>query len=325
MENKRELIIKKIDRFAFNAKNLNIVIAVMISLFLIFFAVICSKESAELKLEEERYRQMLADIEEHQLNVIYSNVSSSEGYVDESQTPEKPIFKDAKEAVVYAFEKLYNYNSFEIITKGTNTSEALGQKVTIKNTGKIARFEDGVEYELSKRLEIGSNFGQSGADEAVFKNGNRFVRYGKNIQAKGDDIAADFEGPFQKANSKQTAVAMHLVNKDTVIVKRSFSFVRDKENKIEYYKASVLLDPELSTKTYGINVQEQGGTSYPEFSKVELSCIIDRDGNLMSYQVNQTMKVVKTVLINVTATVQSEITYTVLSFNKQPSIAEPKI
>lgn len=325
MENKREIIVKKIDRFAFNAKNINIIIAVLFSLFLICFFVIYSKESAQVRLEEERYQQMLAEIEKHQLNVIYSNVTERDGYVDNSRTPETPMFKDAKEAVVFAFEKLYSYNTFEIIAKGTNTSEAMGQKVTIKNSGRYARFEDGVEYELSKRLEIGSNFGQSGADEAIFKNGTRYVRYGKNIRTQGDDIIADFEGEYSKSNSKQTAIAMHIVNNETVVVKRSFSFVRDKDNKIAYYKASVMLDGELSTKTYGINVQEQGGTSYPNFSKVELSCIIDRDGNLISYQVNQTMTVVKNIIINITATVQSEITYTILSFNQKPSVVEPSV
>lgn len=325
MENKREVIVKKIDKFAFNVKNLNIIIAVMLAVFLICFTVLYNKESARLDIENQRYQSMLEDLKKYQLSTIYSNVTPNGGYVDPSKVLDTPIFKDAKDAVSKAFEKYNNYTTHEVVTSGISNTEALGVNVEVKSSGLSVKYSDGMRLERSNRIETHTNFGQNGGEEAVYFNGQKYIRYGSNIRISGDEVVADYSGNFQSVNSELNNAPVFIVNESTIEFKRSFSFVRDNNNRIIYYKATVTLDPDLSTKDCKIAVKEQGGTSTPKFSKVELSCIIDSEGTLLSYTINHVMTCSKKVIIDVTATIETETKYTILSYNQTPSVARPQI
>lgn len=325
MDNKRQIIAKKVDKFVFNAKHLNIIISAFLALFVIMFFVCYSRQSAYIDAQNQKYQKLLDEISEYQLNVIYSNVSPNDGYVDTSKEVEEPMFRDAKEAVVYAFDKLNNYKSYEIVSGGMNYSEAVSQKIEIRNDCRYIKYEDGLELEIACSYETKTNFGQSAGEQNVYVNGGKYQRSGSNVRLENGKATADFSGSFSKTNSPLQHIPHHVVNNQTVRFKNSFSFVRDKNNKIVYYKASVSLDPELSTIYYGQNVKEQGGTSFPVYSKVILSCIIDRDGNLLSYEIDEIMKVTKKVLIDIDATVDSQIIYTLVSHDTTPSVPRPQI
>lgn len=325
MDNKRQIIAKKVDKFVFNAKHLNIIISAFLALFIVMFFVCYSRQSAFIDEQNRIYQRLLDAVTEQQLYNIYSNVTPNDGYTDTSKVVEEPKFKDAKEAVIYAFNKFDNYTSFEMTSSGMNYSEAMGQNIEIKNNCTYVKYQDGLEFETACSYETKTSFGQSSAEQNVYFNGERYRRGGSNVRLSNGNAVADFSGGFSKSGSNLQHIPFHIVNSQTVKFKTSFSFVRDKNNKILYYKASVSLDPQLSTTYYGQNVQEQGGTSYPIFSKVELSCVIDRDGNLLSFEFDDTMMVTKKVLISVDATVNSQVVYTLVSHDVTPSIARPQI
>ena len=174
-------------------------------------------------------------------------------------------------------------------------------------------------------LETKTNFGQTDATETVYKNNERYERKGKNVRKENDKWVADFSGNFKKSNYSIKHHPVYLVNNNTVQYNKSFSFVRDADNKILYYKACVLLDSVTAVKEYGQNIKEEGGTSFPEFSEIELSCIIDRDGHLMSYAVSEKMKINKTIVVDITTTTTNKLNYIILSHDVQPSVQEPKI
>ena len=46
MENKRQIVAKKVDKFVFNVKHLNMIISAFLALFIVMFLVCYSKESA---------------------------------------------------------------------------------------------------------------------------------------------------------------------------------------------------------------------------------------------------------------------------------------
>ena len=329
MENKRDIIeakLEKIDKFVFNIKNINRIIAVMLSLFMILLFVTVYKRHQELDKTEKTYQQMLDDIKANQLNFVYSNVTPNKGEIDASKIElEPPMFKKAKQAVVYAFDKFYSYNTFELVGYGSTEAVAVGQHVEIEMNLHSYRFETGTEYDRLVRKETKTNFGQSDATEIVYKNNQRYNRKGSNIRKQNGEWVADFYGSYQITNFSVKHRVNYLVTDDTVIYNKNFSFVRDKQNNILYYQASVLLHPVNSVRDYSQNIMEEGGTSYPEFSEIELSCIIDRDGNLMSYSIVENMTITKKIVVDITTTTTNRFNYVILSHDTDLDFAEPAV
>ena len=320
MDNKREIIVKKIEKYGFNVKILNAIIAVMVAIFTIAFFVVYSKEKAKYDLENVNYAARLKQIEQDQLNSIFGNVSPNSGTVNKKEV-EQPMFKNAKEAVVFAFDKFYNYNTYEIETTGFSVTDVVGQHVEVMLQTKSCKWDDGLEYEQNMMYETKTDFGQSKATECVYKNG-KYVREGKNLRNNNGTLMADFSGAYKKVDSSLTKKSGLIVNNQTILQSVSYSFIRDKNNKILYYTACVRLDTEESIRTYGQCIKEEGGTSYPIFSELELTCNIDRDGNLINYSSHERMTVSKSIVIlgAVTATLTNDYITVIKSYNQVPSI-----
>ena len=295
MDNKREIIVSKIEKYGFNVKVLNTIIAVMVAIFTIAFFVVYSKEKARYELENSNYAARLKQIEQDQLYLIYGNVTPNNGTVNK-KTAEQPMFKNAKEAVVFAFNKFNNYTTYETETTGYTITEVVGQHVEVMLQTKSCRWDDGLEYEQNMIYETKTDFGQSKATECVYQNG-KYIREGKNLRNNNGTLTADFSGKYKKVDSVLTKKPMLIINDQTVLQNVSYSFIRDKNNQILYYTARVRLDTEESIKTYGQSIKEEGGTSYPIFSELEITCNIDRDGNLISYSSHEKMTLSKNIVI----------------------------
>ncbi|MBO7508032.1 MAG: hypothetical protein J6T39_00105, partial [Clostridia bacterium] len=151
----------------------------------------------------------------------------------------------------------------------------------------------------------------------------KYKRDGTNIRKSGDRYIADFSGSFYKVNSQVNSYAYYVVNSSTAVYSKSFSFVRNPDGSIAYYKATVLLDSQKATTNYAKEIEEQGGTSYPNISYLEIACIIDRNGDMLSYNSQETMTTTKTIVVNITATINNDFTYVFLSHNQTPELARP--
>lgn len=320
MDNKREIIVRKIEKYGFNVKVLNTIIAIMVAIFTITFFVVYSKEKARYDLENSSYVARLKQIEQNQLNTIFGNVTPNNGTINKKEA-EKPIFKNAKEAVVCAFDKFYNYSCVETESHGYSIAEVVGQKVEVLIQSKSAKWEDGLEYEQNMMFETKTNYGQSKATESVYSNG-KFVREGKNLRNNNGTLEANFSGTYKKIESALTKKPMYIINTQTVLQNVEFSFVRDKENKILYYTAVVRLDTEETVRYVAQSIKEQGGTTLPVYSELEMTCNIDRDGNLLSYQCHEKMTLAKSIPIlgYINTTTTNDILNIVKSFNQTPSI-----
>ena len=322
MEDNRSLVVKKIDNFVFNTKILNIIAIVMAVLFVfsfVFFGV-------KLEQRDQYYREIYAKMEQNIYNYnisLINNGVSSDGA--SSQPQQKEIFSSAKEAVCTAFDGLYKSKSFEISASGTSISSAVGQDVEILTGMLINRYDDGSEFQQTIKLETKTNFGQSSAQQYVYKNGKCHENDGSNIKNSSGTLSADFKNNFKEVQTQLKGVPMYLVTKSTVVKENYFTVKRTITGKIECYYASVLLSTYSSVKDYAIGIKEQGGTSLPEFSKIELNCVIDAEGNLVAYSVNEDCKLVKKVVFDITATVNNQIDYIVLSRNKTPKLTIPNV
>ena len=313
---------KKIDKYVFNVNILNKIIAVFASIFVVCFFAFSTKINQQRMMESNAYQKMLAELEARQLNDIYNN-TTDDSFVSSGQN-ETPMFKNAIDAVCFAFDKFYNYTTFEMEGGGFVNSSALGQNVEIIVSSYSAKYSDGIYYNNTVRKETQTNFGQTDATETVYTGTEKYKRMGNNIRKSGDKYIADYSGNFKKVNSEVTSYAFYDVNKDTAIYSKSFAFVRNKDGSIAYYKATVLLDSQKATKKYAKEIQESGGTSYPNISYLELACIIDRNGDLLSYNAIETMTMNKTIVVDVTATANNNFTYYFLSHDETPSVAKPR-
>ena len=320
MDNKREIIVKKIEKYGFNVKVLNTVIAIMVAIFTITFFVVYSKEKARYDLEASSYTARLKQIEQEQLNSIFGNVTPNNGTINKKEA-EQPMFKNAKEAVVFAFNKFNNYTTYETETKGFSVAEVVGQHVEVMLQTKSCKWDDGLEYEQNMMYETKTDFGQSKATECLYLNG-KYERTGKNLRNENGTLVAEFSGTYKKVESALTEKPRLIINSQTVLQNVSFSFVRDKNNQILYYTACVRLDTEETVKNYGQSIKEQGGTSFPIFSELEITCNIDRDGNLINYSSHEKMTLSKNIVIigAVTTTTTSDYITVIKSYNQQPSI-----
>ena len=268
---------------------------------------------------------MLRELEAHQMSVIYTNITPNSGQIDPSKNNEDPIFKNAKEAVIVAFDKLYNSNSYEIIGSGKTLAKAAGQNVELLINYTNIKYSTGVEFDEFIRKETQSNFGQTDATQSIYKNGKKYQRNGTNIRKSGDKWIADFSGNFSDRTQSVTKHPWHIVNEDTVSANKFFSFARDKSGNIAYYKATVLLDVKTSVVDYAKSIQEEGGTSLPQFSYIEMACIIDRDGNMLSYTLTEEMTLIKHIVVDIKTTTTNQMTNIVISTNQTPSIPEIQI
>ena len=252
-------------------------------------------------------------------------MTPNNGQVDSSKNKEDPIFKNAKEAVIVAFDKLYKSNSYEIIGSGKTSAEAAGQNVELLINFTNIKYDTGTEYDEIIRKETQTNFGQTDATQSIYKNGRKYQRNGTNIRKSGDSWIADFSGDFQDRTQSVTKHPWHIVNENTILANKFFSFARDKSGNIAYYKATVLLDVQTAVVDYAKSIQEEGGTTLPQFSYIEMACIIDRDGNMLSYTLTEKMTLIKHIVVDITTTTLNKITNIVLSTNQTPTIPEIKI
>ena len=313
---------QKIDNYIFNVDILNKIIAIFASVFVICFFAFSIKINQQRMIESNSYQKMLAELEARQLNDIYNNTTndSSAG----SGQNETPIFKNAIDAVCFAYDRFRNYTTFEIEGGGIVNSSAVGQDVEIIVSSHTAKFADGIVYNNTVRKETQTNFGQTDATETVYTGTEKYRRIGTNVRKSGDKYVADYSGPFKKVNSEVTSYAFYEVNKDTALYSKSFAFVRNKDGSIAYYKATILLDSQKATQKYAKEIQEAGGTSLPNVTYLELSCIIDRNGDFLSYNAIETMIMNKTIIVDITATAQNNLTYYFFFFFETPKVAKPQ-
>ena len=323
--NKRELIVRKVDKFVFNANNLDKIIAIFLAIFLMTFCICCGKRSAMLDNEQNVFNQMRDEIKAYQKYVMLANLTPNNGQ-SEGKGMEAPKYKNAKEATLDAFNKLENYEMYEIDSKMVTTAVAVGQNVEIVINSNDYKYQDGMVLNRVVRKETKTNFGQTDAVETIYTGTQKYNRKGSNIRLENGKYVADFSGDFAVCDSKITKRAYYELDKASSLFSQKFSFVRDKNGKIAYYEATVLVgDPNSVVKDYATEIQEAGGTTFPDFSYLEISSIIDRDGNLISYTATEKMTFSKKIVIDITTTTTSVSTNILVSYNQTPSNPKPNI
>ena len=313
---------EKIDNLVFNPKFLNIVTIAMAALFVFLFIAFSFKANSIDNYYENLYNQMQANLEKYNLNLI-NNSASSNGSA--SAEKEQPLFKNGIDAVVSAFELFYAYTSYEVKASGVITSEAVGQNIEIIMNGHFIKFDKDLEYQETRKIETKTNFGQTSASKVVYKNGQKYTCPGSNVQRDDMDLTATYSNNFSKTESSLNSIAFYLINKQTVLSENYYTIKRNPDGSINCYYASVELSPYTSITNYAKEIQEMGKSTLPKFSRISLTCIIDKTGHLISMSTNEFMTLTKNVVIDVTVTTNNKLDYVLISHNETPSIPKPTI
>lgn len=252
-------------------------------------------------------------------------MQSQNGFEYQTTQVDKQIFSSGVEAITTAFDNLYNYSMYEMESIGTTKSDApvLGI-IPIDMHSYSYKFADGLSFDRVFQDDVNDRVGQDKATETIFKDGKKYIRNGSLKKSNGT-LDGNFSGSFHQTSSQNTAHSFYIVTKSTI--KNCTFSIKRQSGKILYYEVEANLDPKLAVKNYAIDVSEQGGTSIPQFDFVKMTCKIDKNGNLISYDINEKMSLSKSVPVigNVTTQTTNTISTKLISFNKTPSIAEPTI
>jgi hypothetical protein len=324
IKEKTAKVAKKIDNLVFNVKFLNITAAILIALFAVMFTIFGSIAITNENLLQQEYEKRLKLIELYNQNYINASVMGSSS--SSTETQEEAKFQTAKEAVAYAFDRFYGYDSFEMTSYGVTDSKAAGISAEIVFDTLVCKYSNGTIFNQILRHETKTNYGMNYACQSVFKNNKRYKRAGTNLKVVNGELTAEFNTQFtEKTETLFTTWMFYIINEDTITASKYLTTMRSAMGKITGYYASVELSPETSITDYALSVQDNGETSLPEFEYVYLNCEIDRNGDLVTFSIEEKMACTKKMVIKLNVTSTNKTKYTMVSHNTAPSVAEPQI
>ncbi len=280
-------------------------------------------------------------VEQDEFNKLYLKLISEAEYFtsqveaehsqpsDDNTTEEVPqLFFNARQAVLTAWNNYLSYQSYEIFSTGKIVSNAAGQQVNIISEVAACQFENGNQYNSIIKFEMpGTNFGQTGAVEFYFANGNRYSRTSEIVNRSGSNLDASFSGNFvQDSNPATTKIGFYVVNNSTIMRELYFEPVYNPITKKLYrYYASVELNPNASTVNYRKSITEQGGLTNINFKSVKVHLIIDVEGNIISFRIEESYQGTKVIIVPIEVNISGEMNYTMISINKTPTMIEPNV
>lgn len=319
----KEIINEKfLDKYLLNIKTINIATIILSIMFAIVFLFngICAQTADDIYMTEYQKRMYVMDL--YNKNFVYSSALDSETTTEKK---EDALFSNAKEATIYAFEKLNSYTSYELVCTGVTTSMAAGQTVEIVFDQKFIKYESGTEFMQCIRHETKTNLGQSSAIKNLYKDGKAYIAHGDNIRMKDGILYADFGNYKLDTETVLNSIPLYIFDEDSVILSNHFTVNRNANGKIRGYYASVQLSTHYAVKYYAHAVKEQGGTSMPIFSNITVNVELDKDGHVVALTVDEDMSLYKKVVVDIQAFVNNKASYKMVSYNQTPSIAEPTL
>lgn len=318
-----EGLIKKL----FCSKTLKTITNIFAILFVMYFFAFAVFQYISTNNLDNTYSTLIASVDD--FNTMVSNENSTKS---ETEIPiETAIFSNSKEAGVYAFNQLYNFTSYEIFATGNFFMSALGYDVTGKLNIRAIQYDDKEQYmETVKYQSSGTSLGLTKGTKTLFANdGTRYDLITKSVTATSNSLSANYASSSWKVNEepKSTQIGLYLVNASTIVSSTELEIVYNAiTKKISQYQFSLTINPKISTKDYAKMVYEQGGKTLPNFSNIILNCVLDNNGNLISFISNEEYTTQANLsLYEFTANVKNTITYNLLSYNSTVSVQKPII
>lgn len=315
----------KIHKKLYTHKVLNAVTFCFAMFFMLYAILICLVKVDQQNQYDTIYTQLLREAADFNSKVENEHNTLPE---DNGQENETQLFFGAKEAVLAAWENYENYTTFELSSSSTVTSVAAGQQVNIVSSSTACKFEDGSFYNSLTKYELpGSNFGMTNATEYYYKDGNRYSRTTKNVTKSGSTLTANYTTNYLlDENPCCTHLPFYIINSSTIMRELFFEVkYHPITKKLQYYYASVELNPSTSTVDYKKIINEQGGLTDISFNSVIAHLILDPEGNIVTLRVEESYKGNAHVVINIPVTITGNMSYNMVSINQTPTVNEPNV
>ncbi len=276
---------------------------------------------------EAIYAEMLKESNDFNNNNNYNNSCNS------GIEKEKPMFTDAKTAIDYAYNNYINseFSEYEVI--GNITAQASGitlpiyvQQIQIIYPSGAILCENRVWVEDDK-------FGVIDSTQRVYNNGKIYKRNAKvdkmTFNKSTGEITADYGDKEFKYEIDEN-FATFIVNKNTITRDLYFKVnYNPYTGQVESYSASASLHTKNAVDGYDKRLMREGTLAeLPKFSKLEIHCVINRDGSLKSAVIKESYTSTRKVPVLGTVKYSSSDTFNIKILNLgtgKPSIQEPVI
>lgn len=276
----------------------------------------------KLNAYEELYASLIASSKEFNNNLFEENNSNNN---NNNTQLDQPLFDDAIAAINYAYNFTLS-NPYDIKVEGMVTATTMGLTVNVKVQGTQIYYENGAVLIETKRYEMNSNFGQTMSTLSYYENNDCWRKGTSSVYMnERGDLVANYNEGFNFIDNYGSPKQI-IVNESTIAKQVYFKINRNVyTNKIESYSASVVLKPTLATKGYAEQVKEEGGLdSMPNYKTLELNCIIDAKGNLVSYNLKENYTSTMNLFGGITIECYNNSNYYITS-TTNPSIPQPVV
>lgn len=249
-------------------------------------------------------------------NYIYNKLTLGSANTTEHETP---LFKNSKEAIIFATKDINSKNIYMFLTGKTTTSA--GIEVVVESENETWKMSDTEIYRTIEKYQTkGLDMGQTNASCYYIKNSQAKSQTTDDVQYINNEIIATFnQNDWENSTTKNIELISYTINEKTILNEKQLSVFRDSAGKITHYATEFYLNTTLGTHKYAKVVKNNTGgraKDYPVFNYVKMRAEIDRSGFLTKLYVWEQC----TIDVGLTATVTNDFTYSFLKLEKAPTL-----
>lgn len=297
--------------------------------FVIFFVATGFVEFYSILQKNESNTQLIEDAINFSTRVQNEDATST----PISNLDEQALFTNSKDAAIYAFSKLANYSSFEMTASSDVDMSIEGYNATMKMQSIMMRYANGNELMQINRYQTSNtgsiDLGLTRGYMWYFSNGMHYEMITRNVTKSGNTLISNFSGLNYKLKTSALTKNMNFYKVDTSTIVTSGNFeikYHPITKKIQYYYATVVLNPMLSTKEYVKHLQEQTNLNSYSFKNLVLNLEISNTGDIVSMNAQEEYTAKGSFsAITYNVTFNDVMYYEMKSINKTPSFQEPTI
>ena len=276
------------------------------------------KVSSAYNEYERLYTQMIAE------SSAFNTKKDFEDSKNNQTQKETPLFYDAITAIDYAYKIVENCSSKEYQIKGNVNVTAAGIKVPVKVQVAQYYFANGAVLDETRQYELETNMGVTKSSLRYYTpDGTLYTKETQDIKEneKGE-LVVNYTSNFQKTGNYN--FTSYVINRATIDKALYFKVNYNAyTGKIDSYSASARLNIKSAVNGYDKQIQRNGSLdSTPQFSNLEIHCIIGPDGVIKTATIKQSYSA-KFKIFDYLSNDVFNITF--CNLNKELSVEEPQI
>lgn len=278
--------------FKLNTKFIDIFCYSFCAIYLLFvFLFAYSISSKQNKIENEINNMLLyaSSVNKKIEDNKFFNTTEKEEIIST-----EPLYTDGKTAIIDAYNKTLNSNSFYGEAIGTMTTSTAGMTVKVSSYTQVIKYNQTTFYDNRANKLIETNASSlfmdminelSNAGVKCYKSNGQIRRMETSkVYFENNMPKADFSGASVEFNADVPIMAesLYIINEETVKEITYFKIKYKKGAPYEYYVQAVL-DPHKATERYK-EILKQGASleKYPVFNSVVATVIINAQGYVTS-------------------------------------------